>query len=438
MTIGTDRPAGDVTDEEILYVSAWFRTHPNPKSDTFNQTNYFVQAISGDKDREDYGTMSGEGTDSWKESAVYDWVTEVPIMYTTTIDGEIATNRPEGQPEEIKYNVDHLNAPETATATDATDHVLNFNWGRTNVIGEKSPSTTFAGGYRTITYVHDTGSQIFSVENSNTNIRYDRYVIKHLTFDIGGKHYDGYYLAFDYEFYHEQIAYHEWECEKYDEESGQNVPCVYSEEKAAHRNYDGYYSNYIVKLSGAGQAETVKYQKRVMCEDLGNTDDFDFNDLVFDVYYEDGLSTGSYTAHVLIQAAGGTLPIYVGPNRQEAHEVLGGAKNEETDLYAPLNVGLGSAAPKEITFTTKSTNPDDIDIYVTVSANKATNDATLLPKSVGSQYDGTSAAPQKICVPVGVAWPTEHQQIETKYPNFRTWVADKNVTNWYENAAEGF
>lgn len=282
------------------------------------------------------------------------------------------------------------------------DHMFDFN---------KGESTDFQGTM----LMYNTTTTNFSYHESHGNTtQWDHYYIKTVYWTEDGVQKSGTYIGFDYE------------------ATGEN-----SNQKV---DRDYIFNDWIIKITGIDDVPTTsKYQKRVMCEDLGNTDDFDFNDLVFDVYYEEGASSGSYTAHVLIQAAGGTLPIYVGPYSQEAHELLGGTKDEETGLYAPLNVGLGSATPKEITFTTTSTNPDNIDIRVTVSANKATGDVTTLPKSVGSQHDGTSAAPQKICVPVSVAYPTEHQQIETKYPNFRTWVADKNVTNWYKDSeAEGF
>lgn len=56
---------------------------------------------------------------------------------------------------------------------------------------------------------------------------------------------------------------------------------------------DGYYSNWIIKISPATLApdptpDPVPPYKvtRVMCEDLGNSHDFDFNDVVFDVKLE--------------------------------------------------------------------------------------------------------------------------------------------------------
>lgn len=42
---------------------------------------------------------------------------------------------------------------------------------------------------------------------------------------------------------------------------------------------DGYYSDWIVKISPA--VYTNAY--RIIAEDLGDSDDFDFNDVVFDV-----------------------------------------------------------------------------------------------------------------------------------------------------------
>ena len=451
-------PAGDVTDEEIAYVSAWFRTHKNPKPNiSVNWDSYYVQAISGDKDRTYYGTMENEGKDNWQEVAPEGktdpcgkWVTQTRVHYVyteQTDDGTTTTERDE-DPESILYTVDYLWAPTSSTG-EAEDHVLNFNWQRTNKIDEDNPQTFYqdeenkTGNARTITYVYDAGSQHFSVHNSNALgqnhecVQYDNYVIINLKFEIGGKKYDGYYVAFDYQFYHDQIPEHSWE----------NNGITYTEHKYALRDYDGYYSNYIVKIiPGNGTTtKTVTHKRRVMCEDLGSTFDFDFNDLVFDVVYsrQEQLnasnewkpvnSDGLWDVTVTLQASGGTLPIYIKDfegNKYNVHELFG-CTQSSGGLYSPVNVGTNyTHAPVTLNFgRTASTNPEDIAILVySKDAERSATHELALPNPSGSQFLGTSIAPQKICVPTYVRWTKEYQQIEWAYPNFASWVQKEGGT----------
>jgi len=44
--------AGDVTDYEVQYVSEWFRTHRYPTSENLHISDFFIQNISADNDRE--------------------------------------------------------------------------------------------------------------------------------------------------------------------------------------------------------------------------------------------------------------------------------------------------------------------------------------------------------------------------------------------------
>ena len=487
-------PAGDVTDEEIAYVSAWFRTHYQPQGISVNWSSYYVQAISGDKDREYYGKMTGEKTDDWKEVIDPDqapegatapcgnWVTKTDIHYTTTQNGAITTNRIDGQ-ENILYTVDYLWAPSSSTGQ-ADDHVLNFNWQRTNKIDEKNPTTTFyqdentkTGNARTITYVYDSNTQHFSVHNSNAqgenheSVRYDNYVVVNLKFEIGGKKYDGYYVAFDYQFYHDQISEHSWE------QDGN----TYTEHKYALRDYDGYYSNYIVKIvPGDGndydiETETKQVSRpktvsaRVMCEDLGTTNDFDFNDVVFDVTYTGNgnctettvikkkkgtgevvstettysdwtVDANGWTGQITLLASGGTLPIYVqnfDGQQFECHETLLGANNPNLKVgekYNPINVGANVDGIESVTLSLvsglTSTNPDNINIYVHAPSSEdrsaSAQKTIVLPRAQGGQYEDVSAAPQKICVPSGTKWMKESQQIEWTHTYFRNWVNKVN------------
>lgn len=152
----------------------------------------------------------------------------------------------------------------TKSENGTADHVNNFNANNGSIMLMQS-SSTFSFGYN----------------NSLDSKEHYEYTIQYI---------DGaYYVGFDF------LA------------DGQNP----NQQEAA----DGYYSDWIVKVSPA----IYKNTKRIIAEDLGGSDDFDFNDVVFDVAL-----LGDATV-VTLQAAGGTLPLYIeaaGANR-EVHDAFG-------------------------------------------------------------------------------------------------------------------
>ena len=75
---------------------------------------------------------------------------------------------------------------------------------------------------------------------------------------------------------------------------------------------DGYYSDWIVSFMPATGTTITKeiYARRVIAEDLGTAEatDFDYNDVVFDVVWDDAEGTGTT---ITLKAAGGTLPLWL-------------------------------------------------------------------------------------------------------------------------------
>ena len=179
---------------------------------------------------------------------------------------------------------------------------------------------------------------------------------------------------------------------------------------------DGIYNDWIVKISPA----EYKNAKRIICEDLGNIGDFDFNDIVFDAYMT---WTWNGTANVpeaviSIKAAGGTLPIYI--NGVEVHEAMG----VPTDVMVNTGAANGVSAPAAI-FRVPASSENIIDIEVKV------NGALVLEAPQGD-------APQKICVPTTFKWCTERTNIKDAYAGFTAWTQDANSnTDWYNSSAEG-
>ena len=228
-----------------------------------------------------------------------------------------------------------------------------------------------------------------------------------------GRHYVGWYLGFDYEF-----------------KSSLTFDGGHAEQE---RKADGYYSNWILKISPGRAIPSLK-TTRVMCEDLGNTFDYDFNDVVFDATYNGG---SDWT--ISIEAAGGTLPIYVGyepgtfilGKEMEAHTLMEAPKD------TPVNVdGTKRYAPAIYHIQLDSSNAADIPIYVVSSNNVSGEVTTSVYQIEGPGKKGKNAAPQKFAVPTSVRWMKECKFIEWGYDQFPAWVADHNLTNWYEHVKD--
>lgn len=446
------QPAGDVTDEEIEYVSWWFRTHPKITSETPPFTEYFVQDISQDLDRVTY--PNGEWIDE------KNGVREVPVKLYE--NGQYVRDE---NPEGINYGMDYFSVQtKESDGSYFWEHNNNLNKQKANQIAESgsavaatanditalvSSRTTYPN--RTLKYWTSEGpsqqntngqpvykdgegfTTSFSFHNSNDNHDYENYVLVHLKFKgpRSGLDYDGWYLGFDYEL-HKQTDVGNGQVKKTDVEP------------------DGYYSNWIVKLA-PGNPEFYEDHKwhRIMCEDLGATDDYDFNDLVYDVYFTG--TNDQYTAHIKVLASGGTLPIYVGTHtedpKREAHQLLQDGNAQKLNggkLYQPVNVSAGvSADPVEFEFEMKDasgnwltgaagTDPDNIPILVTSTdpSRLASGKNTFVLPTVKAD-----PVPQKICIDgnlidaTKVRWMKERKQIESTYTLFDRWVGAGDKDN---------
>ena len=402
-------PIGDVaqcntlTDAEVADVYAefsepWYGTNP-----AIDLKSYFVQQV-------------------WCGNA----------QYTPVVNG-VSQNAITGS-----EHMDYLVAW-GATAGD-NEHFYNFNF------------SNYSNNNKGMMLIYNSNTKNFAYKNSYTTgdqVMWDHYRLVYL--------HGNYYVGFDFE----SVG-----------EGDKNIPA------------DHIYNDWIVKIiPGEGtitfdeeepfeREETVtkerikRVSRRVMCEDLGSTYDFDFNDLVFDVEYSQE-QTGSitykvtgvkkngvvisetrvvkseswgpkngnntWTGTITLRASGGTLPIYVknfDGQQYNVHEQLGSTLSN--GLYSPVNVGTGlTHAPVTLpSYQVSSTNPIDIVITVTSpdTQNRTAKNQLVLPNPSGSQFLGTSIAPQKICVPTYVRWAKEYQQIEWAYPNFASWVQNEGGT----------
>ena len=167
----------------------------------------------------------------------------------------------------------------------------------------------------------------------------------------------------------------------------------------------------------------------IACEDLGDTDDYDFNDVVFKVSHVSGQTTATVTP----LAAGGTLETFIIHNNSylgETHQLLG-AKQSASGSYPMINTSkiTATGTPKEVTVAEDFTITKNMGGFgILVKGKNGDSNATLITAPTA----GT--APQMFCVPATWAWPTERTKIQDAYPDFAKWSADSNNIEWYNNS----
>ncbi|MDO4738340.1 MAG: LruC domain-containing protein [Bacteroidales bacterium] len=183
------------------------------------------------------------------------------------------------------------------------------------------------------------------------------------------------------------------------------------------------------------------------CEDLGGLFDYDFNDVVWEVYKEykttttttteNGVSSSTTTKEfvagkVRLLAAGGTLPVELYYNEKclgNVHQLFG-QQPVGNNLYHQVNVGAQVTTPSvelvipDLTITA-TTNINDIknNFRVKVVGDNGTSHFVTAPNM-------SSTAPQIILLPGEWEWPRENVAITDAYPEFTDWVQDKSWTDW--------
>lgn len=167
----------------------------------------------------------------------------------------------------------------------------------------------------------------------------------------------------------------------------------------------------------------------IACEDLGNTDDIDFNDVVFSVSH----TAGETTAKVTPLAAGGVLPSNIyhgGSNLGEIHNLINGAQPNANGQYSMLNTSSKGTPGSAITITV----PADYSVTnhgFTVKVKDQNESIVLESAEIGT-------APQMLVLPGEWAWPTERTPIGTAFPMFVDWSKAANTAiDWYKSPVEG-
>ena len=134
---------------------------------------------------------------------------------------------------------------------------------------------------------------------------------------------------------------------------------------------DYYFSDWIVSIVPGNTTIEEPNKVRIMAEDLNATavkaegdienSDWDFNDVVFDVTFNE-----NGTATVQLIAAGGVLPLTV--DGHEVHEAFGESIDSKTGWYPMINTGgiaqVSGATAQPFTVTNPGVDGRDIEIKV--------------------------------------------------------------------------
>lgn len=176
------------------------------------------------------------------------------------------------------------------------------------------------------------------------------------------------------------------------------------------------------------------FEWALACEDLGNTDDFDFNDVVFAASYV----AGQTTMKVKPLAAGGVLNSEIFFNgtpitrNSEIHALLNAPANTITNTKKIDHSGDVIEIPVSQNFNLHK-GMANFDVKV-VDGENATRTITL--PGVESEF---GKVPQAICVPGDWFWPTERTSIEKAYPAFTNWVNTGAINGqaWWTAFEEG-
>ena len=186
---------------------------------------------------------------------------------------------------------------------------------------------------------------------------------------------------------------------------------------------DGYYSDWIVTLTKAEPVNQVSANLRVMAEDLSANDegkDFDFNDVVFDVYF----SPNAGEAYVMVLAAGGTLPLTV--DGTEVHGLWGKSTDTMINTHAE-DLGLkgeSGLAPKKIQLNGITVNSkQDVNTKVKIMVQKDVVKANGETVKEWVELVNSGAAACKIGVPPTTGIANERTNVNSVL-RFNEWVTN--------------
>ena len=458
----------EVTAEEAAAVYAWVN---RPKSQIpaesyyeespVNLQNFFVTQVWGSKDNENDPNCRYLNGDQMKNAA-----NGQTYNLTDKVWGSTKMNH-------LQISTSSARLGDGVANLDATwDHANNFNAGQNR---DWDGNTMFVGW----------GTQNFAYHSTEDSKYHDKWIIvdgAYITDSKGENHAGKYYVCFDFiatnpetktnahaSFWNakgngggewvyknfqipgyytlDQLADLTLDVEMTDVSTNTTYTQTFTlkneENKVkdlAIENYDkgnmvipanDYYTDWIVRLVEA-QPKTTPADLRVMAEDLSAGDDdkdFDFNDVVFDVYF----SPNQGEAYVMVVAAGGTLPLTV--HGTEVHGLFGQPTNVMINTHAEdkgLN-GISNLPAQRIQLTGITVNSkSDVNTKVHIWVKKKIKDANGGTKEQDVELVNSGAAACKIGVRPTCGIALERTNVNTVL-NMNEWVTSGALEPTYPN-----
>ena len=352
----------EITDAERKYVMEWFATHTKAEGEPLDVKNYFIQHVGYSDDQY---TVNNNVYEKFENNQ------EIFRTETSTVNS--------------KNQMDFIYANLNADGSER-DHVNNFNAGSGDIMLMVNSETKYGFGF------HDSWGSIDNYVTQN-------YFMAEIDVPGVGK---GWYVGLDY-----QTKKTTW-----NGHTQQNYVSAFLQP-------DGKYTDRVLKIVPA----ILKGDIRIIAEDLSASEgsDFDFNDVVFDVKYN--YPEYGKTA-IILQAAGGKLPLCIGVNirevenyeKYEVHNLFGVTGNtmvnteEWTAHKAPVTIIIDEKYNNE--------NIGELPIWV-----RKGNTWCLLTAEQGK-------AASKIAVPTTFNWVKELKDIEGVYPDFKNYVSNPSIQWW--------
>ena len=181
---------------------------------------------------------------------------------------------------------------------------------------------------------------------------------------------------------------------------------------------------------GSGTQTQEVFNIRIIGEDLSASSgsDFDFNDIVIDLKYDDA------NAVVMLRAAGGTLRLRFGNGDDkvwEVHELFGVEQKVMVNTHAEVIPGAAHA--------TKAPVRQELGYGISSAAEAKTKlKIEVFKNNEWCELTAETAQPAaKIAVDTDYQWLDERMSIKSVYPNFVSWVQNPDrIDKWWKTSNE--
>ncbi len=171
-------------------------------------------------------------------------------------------------------------------------------------------------------------------------------------------------------------------------------------------------------------------------EDLGESDDYDFNDLVLEITHV----AGTNEATVKALAAGGIMPIYVKYGEELIAETHVNQWLGSKDHTVMINTGAGATGTHSTPITIKVGENEKIDdiiakFTIVVKTGEGDEEGTRAVEITKTKHGEVGTTPLMLLLDHDWEWPKERVSIETAYPKFTEWVGTPEV-DWIISKVE--